>query len=195
MAMPGTHSTVLPTHGWSATSLAALPAPDDGTRRECVAGELLVTPAPDAPHQAILAELFHHLDAYVRQHRAGWVRWSPADITLDERTLVQPDLFVLPRSLPPAAPWSDVRELLLVVEVLSPSSARADRVLKRRAYQRAGVPTYWIVDPDARLVEEWRPESVMPMISDAVIERWPSGAVEPLRLELPHLFRDALESD
>jgi Uma2 family endonuclease len=50
-----------------------------------------------------------------------------------------------------------VKALLLAVEVLSPSSAHFDRVRKRRFFQRVGVPEYWIVDVDARLIERWRP--------------------------------------
>ena len=53
---------------------------------------------------------------------------------------------------------------LLAVEVLSPSTARADRTVKRRLYQRAGVPEYWIVDLEARLVERWRPADERPEV-------------------------------
>jgi Uma2 family endonuclease len=49
--------------------------------------------------------------------------------------------------------WLDMTRLLLVAEVVSPSSSRADRVVKRRAYQRHGVETYWVVDADAGLAE------------------------------------------
>ena len=48
-------------------------------------------------------------------------------------------------------------KLLLAAEVISPSSARGDRVDKREAYQRNGVPEYWIVDTAARVVERWHP--------------------------------------
>jgi hypothetical protein len=47
----------------------------------------------------------------------------------------------------------------LVVEVLSPTTARAHRFTKRRLYQEEGIPTYWIVDPDAHFVEVWTPDA------------------------------------
>ena len=56
----------------------------------------------------------------------------------------------------PPREWTDVKELLLAVEVLSPSTARADRERKRVIYQSEGVLAYWIVDARARRVELWR---------------------------------------
>lgn len=60
----------------------------------------------------------------------------------------------------PADPrnWSNFPDPVLVVEVLSAGTARFDRVIKRRRFQRAGIPEYWIVDLDAQAVERWRPE-------------------------------------
>jgi len=54
--------------------------------------------------------------------------------------------------------WSGFPDPILVVEILSPSSARADRITKRRRFQRAGIPEYWVVDLDARTLERWRPD-------------------------------------
>ena len=58
--------------------------------------------------------------------------------------------------------WSRVQTLLLVVEVLSPSSVKADRFLKRLRYREAGVPLYWVVDADDRSVEIWTPRDDFP---------------------------------
>jgi Uma2 family endonuclease len=85
------------------------------------------------------------------------VLFAPADITWGKRPrdaedLVQPDVFVVPPEQT-AGEWVGVSRLVLVVEVVSPSTTRADRVVKRKTYQRHGIPTYWVVDPDAGLVE------------------------------------------
>ena len=126
--------------------------PDDGNRYELVDGELLVTPAPGTLHQVVLGRLFSALASYLGSHPDVTALFSPADITWDQEKLVQPDLFVIPaREL--SGSWKTVRTLLLAVEVVSPSSARGDRLVKRQLYQRQGVETYWIVDPDAALVE------------------------------------------
>lgn len=47
--------------------------------------------------------------------------------------------------------------VLLVAEILSPGSARHDRITKRRFFQRHGVPEYWVVDGEAEAFEIWTP--------------------------------------
>ena len=78
---------------------------------------------------------------------------------------------------------------MLAVEVVSPSSARADRTSKRRLYQRQGVATYWIVDPDAELVEVWHPDDDRPAIVTDVVRWRVSPDVGDLAIDLPELFR------
>ena len=85
---------------------------------------------------------------------------APADIELDTLTLVQPDLFLTRRIRGSTPRWSDA-DLLLAIEVLSPSTARFDRVTKRARYQREGIE-YWVVDLDSRLVERWLPGEERP---------------------------------
>src|SRR6266511_4511950 len=138
--------------------------PDDGNRYEAVHGELLVTPAPRAWHQILLARLFRALDEYLRRNLVGHVLSSPADISWSPDTLVQPDLFVVPTEELRTLDWARMRRLLLVVEVVSPTTARADRFTKRRLYQEVGIPAYWIVDADEHFVEIWTPEAALPRL-------------------------------
>ena len=183
-----------PTTDWTAARVRALP--DDGRRYEAVDGELLVTPAPGWPHQRAVGALYRLLDDHLRAHGLGEAVMSPADVELDARTLVQPDVFVVPlleggRRM---RDWAEIQgRLLLVVEVLSPSTARADRHLKRRRYQRAGIPEYWIIDLDARLVERWRPADERPEILDERLEWHPAAGSPPLAIDLEALFAEALD--
>ena len=85
--------------------------------------------------------------------------------------------------------WSAVRSLRLAVEVLSPSSLRADRFTKRRLYQDVGIPLYWIVDADAHQVEVWTPEVRFPTVERAYAVWSPEAAREPCVVALPELFR------
>ena len=132
--------------------------------------------------------LYQRLAPWLSTHGAGRVVVAPADIVLDPHTLVQPDLFVVPlvNGRRPAS-WEDVGLLLLVVEVLSPSTARYDRDLKRRRYLRAGVPEYWIVDPDGRVVERWRPEDTRPEILAEQLQ-WEPVEGTSFSLDLPAYF-------
>lgn len=179
------------TRVWTREDLHALP--DDGNRYELVDGSLLVTPSPRYPHQLAVGELYDRIRSYVRTSRQGVVLLSPADLDLRSGQLVQPDLFVLPaRPGPPIRDWEDAGIPSLVVEILSPSTARYDRVIKRQLYQRTGVPTYWIVDLDARLVEVWTPDRSAPAVTHETLEWQPSQAVPPLQIDLPALFADIL---
>lgn len=173
---------------WTAEMVRALP--DDRKRYELVDGELLVTPSPAWAHQTALLALLRSLDPYVTRHGIGWLQISPADISLGEDEILQPDLFVVPRADRPPRAWTDIRSLLLVIEVLSPGTARYDRLIKRRRYQRAGVAEYWIMDLDARVVERWRPEDERPEILSERLEWRPDPAIEPLVIELAGLFEE-----
>ena len=174
---------------WTAESVRALP--NDGNRYELIDGELVVTPAPRYLHQDAILELIRLLDPWLRNAGGAHLLMSPADISLGEDEILQPDLFVY------ASPdgrrvrqWSDISSLLLVIEVSSPSTSRYDRQLKRRRYQRAGVPEYWVVDLDARLIERWHPADQRPDILDDRLE-WslqPNG--DTLAIDVSKFFAD-----
>jgi Uma2 family endonuclease len=177
----------LETTRWTADMVRALP--DDGNRYEVVDGELLVTPAPTWTHQRVVRELLLELGSYAREQESCEVLPSPADIELDPHGLVQPDVFVqglVDGRLP--AGWNVGAPLLLAIEILSPSTARADRTIKRRRFQRARIPEYWIVDPDARVIERWRPDNDRPEILAERITWHPEGSTEALTIDLPALF-------
>lgn len=168
---------------WTREEVLALP--DDGMRHELVDGELLVSPSPGGRHQVALSALFARLLPYVLEHRLGQLLWSPADLDLDADQLVQPDIFLL-RDVASVVEWGwrGAGIPLLVVEALSPSTARHDRITKRRLYQRAGIPTCWIVDLEARLVEVWTPEDASPRIVTDVLTWQSSPELPPLVIDL-----------
>ncbi len=163
--------------------------PDDGSRYEVVAGELLVTRSPRMWHQYLIVRLSLALGNYLQSRPVGVLVHSPADISWAPDVLVQPDLFVVPFEQARTLDWTAVQTLLLVVEVLSPSTARADRFVKRRRYQEAGVPLYWIVDGDAQQVEVWTPSDHFPRIERLTLEWTPAGEGGPFRLGLQELFK------
>lgn len=163
--------------------------PDDSNRYETVHGELLVTPAPRLWHQEVVDRLRDALKAYLAHHPEWRVFSAPADISWTPDVLVQPDLFVVPIEEARTLDWARLRRLELVVEVLSPTTARADRFTKRRLYQEVRIPTYWIVDADEHFVELWTPEAALPRVEREQVQWLPAGATEPLVLSIPELFR------
>jgi Uma2 family endonuclease len=187
MGMPATSQ-----HYWTPADLRALP--DDGLRHECIDGEHIVTPAPRAPHQRAAGTLFRALGDYLDDQPVGEGLFSPADLELIDGNLVQPDVFVTRRDAGGGTPreWPDMRALHVAIEVLSPTTARYDRGLKRRFFQRADVGEYWIVDLDARLVERWRHGTDRPEIASDILEWQPEGAERAFVLELPVFFAAVL---
>lgn len=186
-AEPSLMGMPAPSTNWSREQVLALP--DDGNRYELVDGELLVSPSPRRPHQEVVLELFRRVDAYVREHGLGAVYLAPADLDFLSGQLLQPDLFVASQR---PSEWADVGIPLLVAEVVSPSTARHDRITKRQLYQRAGVAVYWIVDLDARVVEVWTPDAERPDIAIQNLTWQPDHAVAPLDVNLPAFFEQVL---
>jgi Uma2 family endonuclease len=162
--------------------------PDDGNRYETVHGELLVTPAPRPWHQEIALRIATALREYCRRSGVGHVVMSPADISWSPGTLVQPDVFVVDLAEARTLDWTRMTHLLLAIEVLSPSSIRADRCTKRRLYQEVGVPLYWVVDPDARTIEAWTPADTVPSVEQERVSWQPEGADERFMLQMARLF-------
>jgi Uma2 family endonuclease len=182
MGMPA----LSPSTYWTAEMVRALP--DDGNRYECIDGELLVTPSPGSPHQAVVGELHLQLAPYVRAMQLGaYVQISPLDVELDEGMIVQPDLLAF--TVTPASAKGRIQgpDLLLVVEVLSKSTARRDRTIKREFYARIGVHEYWIVDQAARRVERWRAGAAEAELESGALAWRPVGAARALLIDLPAL--------
>ena len=184
----------MPTRQESVTTIEELLAlPEDGLRHELLDGVHVVTPAPEYLHQASLTRLAFALQQALEGNEELEVLWSPADIVLGPKTLVQPDLFVV-RKKPGQLlrKWSEVGVPALAVEVLSPRTAARDRGKKRSIYQKAGVEEYWIVDLDARLVERWRPGDSRPEVVNEGLVWEPTGSIPPIQIDLPTLFASVL---
>jgi Uma2 family endonuclease len=143
-----------------------LALPEDGLRHELLEGEHVVTPAPSVDHQRVVARILVTLSRAIGADSRVEVLPGPADVQLSSRTLVQPDVLVVRRDRrTPARTWHEVGVPLIAVEIVSPSTAARDRE-KRRLYLEAGIEEYWIVDPDARLIERWRLGDERPQIVD-----------------------------
>lgn len=193
MAMPA-----LETRRWTAAEVRQLTADNPllTPRYELVDGELLVTPSPGWPHQRTAKNLLYVLETYLSSTRVGEVLSSPSDVELEPEFISQPDLFVLS--------WAESRRLMregfpvyslmLAIEVLSPSSGRHDRVRKRPKYQKH-VQEYWIVDPDARLIERWRSGDERPEICTAQFAWQPPADVPAFALDIEQLFADVYREE
>lgn len=118
--------------------------PDDGRRYELIDGTLVVTPAPGVPHQVVVGALYRIL--FAARPKGTAVLTAPLDFVPNPTTVLQPDVVVIDadEALQPRL----TRTPLLVVEVVSASSRSQDLGSKLLAYAKAGVPAYWVIDPE-----------------------------------------------
>ena len=126
--------------------------PDDGRRHELVHGELLVTPSPGYLHQRVSKRLLLVLVDYFESRSLGEVLHAPTDVILTNQDVFVPDLLVVADPTHISARGIEGPPLL-IVEILSPSTANRDRGLKSRRYAEFGVEHFWIVDPESRRFE------------------------------------------
>lgn len=133
---------------------------DEKERIEIVNGKAVMMAPPSSVHQeisgALFAQLYNFLDGKkCRVYAAPFaVRLfeQDGDTPDDVDTMVEPDLSVIcDRSKIDKQGCKGAPDL--VIEILSPSTRRHDRLVKLELYQRAGVREYWIVNPEDRTVQ------------------------------------------
>ena len=130
----------------------ALPA--DGRRYEIHEGELSGTPAPSPQHQMISRNLFRILDAHVKAEGIGEVLYAPLDVILSDTSIVQPDIVYLDRTPLGATSHRGVEGPPTQPDnFISPSAPLMDGSTKNEPSARHAVPFFWLVDPEARMVE------------------------------------------
>jgi Uma2 family endonuclease len=132
---------------WTVDLLEQLP--DDGLRYEILDGILIVSPSQIPVHQRAIGRIYRLLDDLRPPDHEAFV--SPLDWQPDNRTSLEPDVLVVANDR--IGPKNIQQNPAIVVEVLSPSSRRYDRLLKFGRYAEAGIPQYWIVDPARPSVE------------------------------------------
>ncbi|MFC4776808.1 Uma2 family endonuclease [Paenibacillus sp. GCM10023252] len=138
--------------GWTYEDYAELP--EDGNQYEIIGGRLELKPGPGTAHQRISVELERSLtdscdSQYIMMH-------APVDVIFDTGETRQPDILMIHRSrIHIIEEHAVVGPPDLVIEILSPNSAKRDRIMKKESYARFGVPEYWIVDPGNLTIEQY----------------------------------------
>jgi len=154
-------------------------------------GEILVTASPNLRHQRIIVLLTVLLEPFVTANGIGRLLIAPFDVRFRTSRVFQPDLLVMTLADIESGRRDSARELRLAVEVVSPSSARYDRVDKRSRYQEERVEELWLVDPESELVERWRPDDERPEILAKTLIWQPVGSDASLSIDLVALFEES----
>lgn len=169
-----------------------------GQRFELVEGVLRRMDAPTILHQDVLQRLWLQLYGQLQARGKGRVYHAAVDVLLSDHNVVQPDLLYVKADRLGIIGQANVSGAPdLVVEILSPTTERWDRQVKRQLYERYGVREYWIVDTGSQTVEvmslEDKPMKRPEMVTVGVF-RAGSTIESPLLpevvIEVTGLFRD-----
>jgi Uma2 family endonuclease len=160
----------------------------EGEPVELLRGRLIVSPAPDTLHQTLSIMLSTFL-FNISQRTGGRALAAPTDVVLDDHTILQPDALYVRRDRK-----SIIRDRVygppdLLIEILSPSNSRRDRVDKLNLYAEYGVTEYWIVDPIERqfdfLVNRGGKFEIQPQHDD----RYSSSILAEIEIDLAAFWR------
>ncbi len=145
-----------PDGAWHWELFCALP--EDGNRYEVIAGRLEMSPPPRVIHQRVSGNLYALVREWSRRTGAGEVFLAPLAVILpNTASYLEPDLIFVAREHRSIITPDHVQGTPdLVVEILSPGSVRADWVDKKAVYEKALVPRYWVVDPEAKTLTAFR---------------------------------------
>ena len=170
---------------WTVADVEALS--EDGNRYEILHGELLVTPLPSNGHQSVAADLTYLVMQWCRTN-TGWAVRAPGGMFVSETNWFEPDLCVYATTQRTDVPWREMPPPLLVVEILSRSTAKRDRHRKRPAYLANGVGEVWLIDRSARMIERWTATSEFPETFHGSIIWTPDPLLPPLTIPELELF-------
>lgn len=128
---------------------------DEDDPRELLDGHLVEVEVPTWKHEKIVADLIFSLQQWARPRNAGQVLGSGYKVRINDRRAWMPDAQFYRRENFPVEQEQGLERGHpdLVIEVISPSSSSKDRVQKRHDYAAIGVPEYWLIDPEARILE------------------------------------------
>jgi Uma2 family endonuclease len=125
--------------------------PELGPRYQLIEGRMFMAPAPDRSHQHFSGNLEYQLRRYLEEHPIGLLYDAPFDVELNDVNVYQPDIvFVSHARSSIFTEHGAAGAPNLVIEILSPKTARFDLGLKREVYFESGVEELWIVDPKKR---------------------------------------------
>ncbi|MEU4338868.1 Uma2 family endonuclease [Micromonospora lupini] len=168
---------------WTTDDLDALP--EDGRRRELLDGVLLMSPSPTRTHQTIAGRLMVALDED-----------CPDDYDVTQGVAVRinrtrsfiPDVLVTTSVAAAREPSKyEPHEVVLAVEIVSPSTRSIDRVLKPALYAQAGIPFYWRIETEGGALEvvTYRIDAVNEVYTET--GRWTKfvDTGEPFPINLP----------
>lgn len=159
---------------------------------QLIEGDLFMSPTPNFFHQSIVLNIALIIRNHLAANPLGTIVISPSDVELSDLNVYVPDLYfvsnerkhILTKQGASGAPD-------LIVEVLSPGTAKYDKGVKRQIYARAGVAELWLVDPVSKTVTVYRFEESAdePVGSYGLRQRFTSPLFPKLTIQVSKVFQ------
>jgi len=154
-------------------------------------GDLYMAPSPDRFHQDILGNLHFILRSHLEKCPLGSIHLAPSDVQLTDLNICQPDLYYVSRMRRAILTAQGARGAPdLIVEILSPKTAKLDRGVKREIYARSGVEEMWLVDPARKKISVYRfAEGIdTPAGTYGIKQKFQSPLLPGLKIDLSRVF-------
>lgn len=136
--------------------------PDDLNIYEVIEGELYMAPAPTTKHQVVSMNMERKLDNYVKKQDAGIIFHAPIDVVLSPDNVVQPDIIFISKGNMSIITEKNIQGSPdLVIEILSPSTIRKDRITKMKVYAKHHIKNLWLIDPENQTLEAFELDKQM----------------------------------
>src|SRR5213592_4010404 len=158
---------------------------------QLIEGDLYMSPSPDRFHQDILGNLHFILRSYLEKSPLGSIHIAPSEVQLTEWNIYQPDLYYVSRARRTILTDQGARGAPdLIVEILSPKTAKLDRGVKREIYARSGVEEMWIVDPAVKKILVYRFSTAIDVSvgTFGVKQKFESPLFPGLKIDLSRVF-------
>ncbi len=169
--------------------------PDGPPYFQVIDGELVMSPSPNTQHQIVAGRIYLLLGNFLVKHPLGDVFIAPLDVHLGDINIYQPDVFFVSNQRSHLITDQGIEGAPdLVVETLSPGTARYDKGSKRKNYASFGVTEYWLVDPVTRTIEVYALEknAEVPTATHGVKDTFESVTLPGLRVKVSALFKSPI---
>lgn len=150
-----------------------------------------MAPSPGRFHQDVLGNLHFILRRHLEKHPLGSIHLAPSDVQLTELNIFQPDLYYVSNAQSGILTDQGTRGAPdLVIEILSPKTAKLDRGIKREIYARSGVEEMWIVDPALKKILVYRFSTAVdvPVGTFGVRQKFESPLFPGLKIDPSRVF-------
>ena len=167
--------------------------PEGPPYHQVIEGNLVMSPSPTLHFiKKLFLKIASLINQFLETNPIGEVFAAPLDVFLDDINIYQPDvIFISKRRLDIITEKGIEGAPDLAIEILSPSTARLDKGIKRKQFARHGVKELWLVDPETRTIEVYllNKDAERPSATHGEKATFESSVLPGLRISAATVFK------